>query len=310
MAKKTTRKPAARHYPVQTTMGLAEASTTYGNVRLIEGDRLLSMTNRRMYRQSRVYSMKVDIDPFALVGQGAAFSVYCLRDTWDLHGAYKYAMKTFYNAMKEELEIGGARTRWHDFRVLPDFQSDELNGYVYQPDNALPQMNGIETFLGDHQFTEVVDAAGTSQTFGLDTTSGSGVLSIIQEWNKKDRVDADPAVASTSMSYAGIVEDYDEANYDSLRVRGDAPPYQTTADQDLWHKVCTIKQVNPDGVAKLSTGFFEAPLGLVVLVSPTFTTTPSEHGLVVSYQKGDYKGVKAPSYATPVLTDAKEYEVV
>jgi hypothetical protein len=51
-------------------------------------------------------------------------------------------------------------------------------------------------------------------------------------------------------------------------------------------------------------------LGIVVLVSTAFTTDDQVYGMHVTFQAGDYKGVKAPAYATPVLTEAKEYEVV
>ena len=271
--------------------------------------RALSATNRRLYRQSRVYTMKIDAD----IGSNAALlgtEVYVLRDTWDLHGAYKFAMKTYYNAIKEELEIGGAKTRWHDFRVKPDFQADEYGFEVFNPDAATPTMDTASVTMGEQDFSIVSDAAGTDKTFGLDATTAGNIYSIMAEWNNKDRVDSDPASVSTTMPYGGIVEDFDEANYDHLRENGALPPYAASSDQDIWHKVGTIQQVSPDGIMKLSSGFFEAPLGLVILISPAISTVPASHGLTVTFQKGDYKGVKAAPYATPVLTPDMTYEVV
>lgn len=236
--------------------------------------------------------------------------IYVLRDTWDLHGAYKLAMKHYYNAMHEEMSVQGAKTRWHDFRVLPDFQSDELNGVYYDPNNATPVMDASEFNTGDHTFSTIVDAGGTTRSFSLDTTTTGTEWSIIDEWVNNGRVQNTPATASATLPYANLVEDQDEANYDILRLNGDQPPYTNAPDDQLYTKVGTIRQVSPDGVMKLSSGYFEAPLGLVILVSSAFTSpSKQEHPLMVTYAPGNYKGVKATPYATPKLVNGKEYEV-
>ena len=77
----------------------------------------------------------------------------------------------------------------------------------------------------------------------------------------------------------------------------------------MWHKVGVLK-TGAAGEQKLTTGFFDAPLGIVVLVSSAFTDVVSTHPITVTFQAGDYKGIKAPAYATPVLTESNEYEVV
>lgn len=307
--KNTRSKSASKHYPVQRHIRLKDATTAVGGGRFLMASRALSATNRRLYRQSRVYSMKIDAD-IGSVAASNGVDVYILRDTWDLHGAYKYAMKTYYNAIKEELAVGGAKTRWHDFRVKPDFQSDEIGFEAFYPDPSTPVMDSTLVTMGEQDFSIVSDAAGGDKTFGLDRSTAGTIYSIMGEWNNKDRVDSDPASVSTSMPYAGIVEDYDESTYDHLRENGALPPYATSSDIEIWHKVGTVRQVSPDGVMKLSTGFFDAPLGLVVLVSNAFTTSSASHGLTVTFQSGNYKGVKAPAYATPVLTEEMEYEVV
>lgn len=303
------KKPKA-YYPVQRAIRLKDLTAAVAGGRFLQSTRLLSEANRRLYRQSYVYNLKVDVDIGTAMAT-AGVDVYVLRNTWDLHGAYKFAMKNYYNAMKEELDNAtGANTRWHDFRVAPDFQADELEVSVANPDNAAPAMVTDSVGNGDHDFSSVADAAGTQRIFSLDTTTTGTEFSIIDEWRDKDRVDQDPATASTEMPYAGLVENLDEANYDILRQNGAVPPYDELAETSLWHKVGTIKQVTPDGVTKLTTGFFEAPLGLVILVSPAFTTSVTHHPLTVTFQAGDYKGVKAIRYATPMLTEAMEYEVV
>lgn len=273
------------------------------------GAHQLSTVNRRLYRQSRVYSMKIDVEPGSLPATSGV-AVYVLRDTWDLHGAYKYAMKMYYNAMKEELQAKGAQTRWHDFRVLSDFQSDAVQAVVSAPATGTPSMVDSTSTQGDFDFSEVVDQAGNSRVFSLHSqTSSATQYGILEEWSRLDRVDADPQAADANLPYSGLNPGQDESNYDLLRVRGANPPYGNESSTSLWRRVGVIKET-PSGVSKLSTGFFDAPLGIVVLVSTAFTTDNQVYGMHVTFQAGDYKGVKAPAYATPMLTEAKEYEVV
>lgn len=267
------------------------------------------MANRRLYRQSRVYNLKVDVEVDSAAATNGV-DVYVLRDTWDLHGAYKFAMKSYYNAMKEELmNANGAKTRWHDFRAWTQFLGDELVPQVANPDPSLSVSISTLT-AGDHDLSMISDSTGTLKMFGLDSASSGSVYSIIEEWKRKNRVHSDPASAAADMPYGGIVEDLDEANYDILKDNGAVPPYDDEAGTSVWQKVAVLKQTTPAGIAKLTSGFIEAPLGLVLLVSTAFTTDIADRGLSVSYQTGSYKGVKAAPYATPMLTDAKEYEVV
>jgi hypothetical protein len=302
------KKPKA-YYPVQRHIRTRDLTAATAGGRFFQSTRLLSEANRRLYRQSYVYNLKVDLDIGSALAT-AGVDVYVLRNTWDLHGAYKFAMKTYYNSIKEELaNAKGANTRWHDFRVQPDFQSDELEVAVNNPATT-PSMNNSVLAQGDHDFSSNVDSAGTQRFFGLDNNAGANSWSIMTEWKEKDRVHSDPPSSSLNMPYGGMVENLDEANYDILRQNGAVPPYDDEADTNLWTKVATLKQTTPGEAIKLSTGFFEAPLGLVVLISSAFTTSLSYHGMSIIFQAGDYKGVKATRYATPMLTEAKEYEVV
>lgn len=304
-------KKMSRHYPAQKQVRLADITAAVAGGRFVQATRLLSNANRRLYRQSYTYPMKIDVDVGSAMAT-AGVDIYVLRDTWDLHGAYKFAMEHFYNAQKEELQnAGGGNTRWLDFRVLPDFQADELGVSTANPNSASPIMSTTLEDVGEMDFSRVVDASGATRQFGLDNTGDASIFSIVQQWQHKDRVDDSPANASAAMPYSGLVEDLDEANYDILRQDGASPPYDDAASTSLWTKVTTLKQVSPDGVMKLSSGYFDAPLGLVILISSAFTTDVNlQHPLTVSFQSGDYKGIKAHRYATPVLTPEKKYEVV
>ncbi len=308
-SKKSTKK-VKRHYPCQRTIQLRDLDTNPGIAggRLLRGANLLSGANRRLYREARLYNMKLDIEPGTALAS-AGVSVYVLRDTWDLHGAYKMAMQKFYNAMKEELTAAGARGRWHDFRVLPDFQGPELAGVVNAPSGGSPSMTDSDVFQ-ETDISAVVDQSGAGRTFSLSAqTTTSTQYGIMSEWSFSDRINDDPASASVNLAYDGLDPGQDEANYDAIRTQGNTPPYDTDAPLSQWRRVGTIRET-ASGVSKLSTGYFEAPLGIVVLISSIFTADKQSYSLHATFQKGDYKGVNAPAYATPVLTEAMEYEVV
>lgn len=312
--KKSKSSKVQKHQPTQRSVRLAEESASIAGGRVVFANEVASRANRRLYRQSRVYSLKVDVD-IGSVEASAGVDVYILRDTWDLHGAYKLAMKNYYNAMKEELMASnGSQTRWHDFRVVSDFQADKMCGSMSRPNTATATMDSFRLNQGDVLPSQVIDSNGNAYEFtlGIATGGSPNQYSIGAEWNKFDITDDDPQATATSMPYSGIVNDADEANYDLLRVRGEEPPYSSTANTSLWTKVCTLQETATGG-QKLSSGYFDAPLGLVILVSSAFTSggAPREiTPLTLSYQKGNYKGVHAPAYATPILTEDKMYEVV
>lgn len=306
-----------RHYPVNRTIRLREETPgLVAGLRVARGAQLLTFANRRLYRQSYTYSMKVDVDVDSTAAT-AGVEVYVLRDTWDLHGAYRWAMKNYYNTMKEELAVGGAATRWHDFRVSPGALAGENTVPVARDVNLVAGAADMGTFIplsgGDYDISSVVDADGNTKQFSLDPASTATVYSIMQEWQKKDRVDAEPAASDTSLSYDGINSENDGENYTILRSNGAAPPYSTSSDSGAFVKVGELK-TNTNGSQKLSTGYFDAPLGIVILVSTGFTVSDPaivrNLPITVSFQSGNYKGVKATPYATPQLVDGKEYEVV
>jgi hypothetical protein len=311
-SKKSTKK-VQRHYPVDRVFRLKDPTgiVVQAGGRTIQAANILSAGNRRLYRQSRVYSMKIDAEPDSNQAQNGV-EVFVLRDTYDLHGAYKMAMQKYYNAMKEELQAGGAQTRWHDFRASADYLGSQLTGSIATPqggvttmvDNDLPGLNV--------DLSTVEDQNGVARNFSLSFTSTTlQKYGILEEFLRQNRVDNDPATASTDLPYDGLDPGMDEANYDILRQSGENPPYSPTVVTSQWRRVCRLQQT-AGGAQKLSTGFFDAPLGIVLLVSNTFGGPGFEdtYGMSVTFQAGDYKGVKAPAYATPVLTEAMEYEVV
>lgn len=302
-----------RYYPVERIFQLKENTGATAGLRLIEGNRLATMANRRLYRQSNIYSMKIDVEIDSAAAL-AGVKVYALRDGWDLHGAYKWAMQNYYNAMKEELQVGGAATRWHDFRVRPAL-IETVSGLMWNTPAVGGSTMGNGTVIPEteYDYSSVFDSDGNTRTFSLVQASTATEYSIMQEWQRKDRVDADPASSNTQLSYGGLTHENDVENYTILRSNGAAVPYSQEANLSPWVEVADLKQTSA-GAQKLTTGFFNAPLGAVIIESTAFALqdppAPQFLPIVVTLQAGDYKGVKAMPYATPVLTESKEFEVV
>lgn len=301
-----------RYYPVERIFQLKEKTGATAGLRTIEASRLATMANRRLYRQSYVYSIKVDVEADSAAAL-AGVKVFALRDGWDLHGAYRWAMQNYYNAMKEELQVGGAATRWHDFRVRPGLHEATDALMWSTPAVGVTTMgNGTVIPENEYDYSTIVDADGNTKSFTLDETTSATQFGILKEWQKKDRVDADPAGSDTNLSYDGLTSENDGENYTILRSNGAAVPYGEDANISPWIEICELKQTS-SGAQKLTTGFVNAPLGILMIESTAFALqdppAPQYLPIVVTLQAGDYKGVKAHPYATPVLTEAKEYEV-
>jgi hypothetical protein len=76
-----------------------------------------------------------------------------------------------------------------------------------------------------------------------------------------------------------------------LANRGNSPPYDgNNFNARVWVKIATLDAATAHG--KLSTGYFNAPCGLVA-VQPSAPSTAITAQLSMTVQSGDYKGVKA-----------------
>ena len=157
------------------TLGVALPSAPDTSL-LIRTDKLLSNVNHRLYRQSRVYQCKVDID--ADLGDGGFVNVYALADTWYNMKAYQLAKKMFdENSAEERSQLGAAAARWNDFRVdHGDTIAQELEAIQFI--GAL----GTRFTAGEYLMSEVADAAGTTSTFRW-VGSGANAFNIIDEYD-------------------------------------------------------------------------------------------------------------------------------
>lgn len=281
--KRTTKKTKS-HYPVVRSAELGSVAETAA-VRILDTARALSVMNRRLYRYARVYPVKIDKD----VGPGTV-EVFALRDDWAVHQGMKMAYKQYLQNTADERErLGKQVARWEDFRVddgvsavnnplLPKFQDDTFAG------------GGTLLSAGEFDLSVTVDQAGSQRTFTWATTPGATEWGVLHEYDKSGNAQNSPSSAVSGGPYEGMQENIDNATMNNLQGDGNQPPYnQTTSNQNFpWVKIATLG-AGAGGDQRLSTGFFNAPCGLVVLVGNANDWNSSSVHFEV--QKGDYKGV-------------------
>lgn len=288
MAKRSLRKKASKHYPVQNriTMGVATPSTPDTTL-LIRTDKLLSNVNHRLYRQSRVYNVKVDIDTD--LADGSTVDVYALSDTWYNMKAYQLAKKMFDENSKEESALlGSSKARWNDFRVDTSLGQADLQAMQFS-------LAPVLFTSGEYVMSEVANTLGATQTFSWDSAA-SGEYNIIDEYDATGNTDVSPTNALSQVAYDGLTDELDDNQMEHLSDDGNNPPYSaTTFANQCWVKVGTLF-IRASGTNKVSTGYFNAPCGLIVLATSggleANTITENVH---LTVKPGDYKGVHAPS---------------
>ena len=278
MARKTKR------YPCEKTINIGQQSPAAPNA-VADCGILLSKVNHRLYRQSRYYKVNVHID--ANVADGSTIDVYALADTWWTQKALQMAKMAWDESNAEEKEmLNGKVARWNDFRV-----SAGLTGTGFMDPIQFDSAGGQVRFsAGEFDNAQVVDQAGGTRTFTWANTPGSTEYSMMEEYDRSGNTSTDPTTPATG-PYSGLLPNLEAGAAAALQDNGNLPPYNATGyGNGIWVKVGTLHLQS--GRQRLSTGFFDAPCGLIRLDG--IGTIPSAE-VQLSFKGGDYKGVHAPS---------------
>jgi len=279
----------SKHYPVQRTIGIASSGSVTGSLQLLDVARNASIVNHRLMRQGRNYCLKIDLEPETV----GTYDIYALVDTWYVQKAWQLAWETYRKATIDERQVMSKQkiARWEDFRVASGITGVHLTGpYRYDDTN----LAGNYEVGGEQLLSEITHADGTTQTSFTWGPSAGSSLGMISEYDKAGNTDLSPSTTAAANPYAGVDANVHESQMDDLADRGNEPPYNAeTFGTNYWVKVGTLSS-GPTGVQKLSTGYFNAPCGLVVIRTPTANLTLTEE-LSMTLKSGDYKGVHAPS---------------
>jgi len=278
------------HYPVQRVMRVEPDNSQIGTTYELNVERYLSKSNRRLYRQARTYSVKIDIDPDA----SQVMYVYALADTWTHARALKMAYASYLeNGASERRDIKEKNiARWEDFRVLSGLNS----GHTI-PRNFLTPGTVSPLIAGEFETSLVFDSAGNQRTFDWTGSTTPGSYSILDEYDKAGNFQPSPTTTTGDMPYDDLMADDSAAMANALQVRGNIPPYRAAGTQAPWVLVGVLqseKSVASSG-SRLSTGYFNAPCGIVAIVADTGAIVPEANRLSMTVKAGDYKGVHAPS---------------
>jgi hypothetical protein len=220
--------------------------------------------------------------------------VYALRDDWGMHQAVQMAYDQYQKNTGDERKAlsGDQVARWEDFRIEHgvDATVDTLLPKLHAPDFT---GTGTRLAAGEFEDSTVVDSTDTLRKFTFGTPS-STQYGILQEYDLKANATTTPTEATGSsgnrVPYGEIDSENNELTSFALQSHGDNPPYDRTGVNapTPWVKVATLG-AGAAGQQRLSTGFFNAPCGLVVLVgNDNFWNSDA---MMFEVQKGKYKGV-------------------
>jgi hypothetical protein len=147
--------------------------------------------------------------------------------------------------------------------------------------------------LGEFELTLVVDATGTSKNYTWTGTTISK-YGILEEYNKAGNAQSSPNTNTGDMPYDTLMSDDDAAMASALQALGENPPYDKDGvlQASPWVKIATIDAASQS--QRLSTGYFDAPCGFIVIQQVAGVADKSGD-LSWTVQAGDYKGVHAPS---------------
>ena len=272
-------------YPVERTFSIAVGANSEV---LVDVGAALSAINHRLYRQGKLYTVKMEQPLYNIPGVG--LTVKKLPDTWWMQKAYHLAK----SARDDQLSLSNRpRGRWDDFRVGWDSS--------YKTATAPSHGDYSGTWASDElQLAKVHDSTASADhefvVFGSARDAGNALYGIIEQYDQiGNTMTGQPAGSPTVDAYTQTHPDagLTEAAGDLLALQGDNAPY----DMDSFNGATDIGAVQLGSLGQIGSGtgdgriqiIADLPLGLVKLENGTST------GQVVQFtvMKGDYKGVKA-----------------
>ena len=271
---------------------------------IIRVDLGLSGLNRRLYRQNKVYRVKVDVTGF----RQQSIDVYRLRNTFMLQRGYELAMAEWNKSYEEAAEVvkDNVKARWRDFRIDVTPHVGDVNAVLGNLRSSGTGTSFQTVQIDEYNTSISYTPAGASRDFGLK--SDANTFDIISEYNKVGKVQAEPSSATTEAAYAELQTDLTDNMVANLQADGNFPPYDADDHHalDILEYVGTI-YIDSDGATKSTTGFFDAPLGAVFLGGQAVGVDSIDNGETnmfnITVQKGQYKGVAAHDFVEAKLLE-------
>lgn len=300
MAVTTTQTQVARKY--QVTLG-----TGVGSEDIMDIGACLSKVNHRLYRQGRMYRTKLTLDTRTTDALTGDVKVYALMPTWYVHAAWRMAKKAYDDALADEKAIlsEGNLARWRDFRVAAGYSNNFPAGNLNPESWSTPTLGTspnmkVEQFTGGEFNYSTVEDLDTGAITGFSWPSPilaalpGDWFDMMKELENSRNESTSPTTVIGDMPYHQLMSDANDIDYVELQANGNEPPYErVTLPQHIWVQVGVLHARNGAGNGWVtSTGYFDAPCGLVILDS---SDDLGEGVLSVEVAGGDYRGVHAPA---------------
>ena len=274
-----------KRYPVERTFSVTVANASEV---LVDVGKCLSAINHRLYRQGKVYTVKIESPLFQPAGVGV--NLKRLPNTWWMQKAWHLAKEARDDQLSQSNRKYG---RWDDFRVGWDsaYKSGVLPSLAdysatwTADENILSQIHDA-TDSADHEFV----------CFGAARDAGNNLYGIIEQYDQTaNTVQNQPGGAATLDAYANTYADaglVEEAG-DIKSLQGDNAPY----DMDSFNGASDIGAVQIGFLGTIASGtgdgktsiIADLPLGLFKLENGTSVA----QSVQITVMSGNYKGVKA-----------------
>lgn len=269
---------------------------------MVDVGQCLSRLNHRLYRQSRVYPCNVRLRNDSDL---TSVEVYALRSDWMMVKSIQMAYKMYRKATEETRNVMSSKqiARWEDFRINHGIVGANngapvIYGWPAGGPPSVPALNILTT--GEFELSVVRDQNDVDKTFTLGNANPANEFNILEEYNKAADVDSSPSnlvgPTGTQLPYDELTDAQESDIAADLSGRGNEPPYDADdiAEDYAWVHVGTLG-IGANGQQVLSTGFFDAPLGLIMIDGYVYQGSPTDLDISVEVKSGDYKGVMGPS---------------
>lgn len=275
----------SNRYPVEQKFTIVIGANTNA---LVDVAKCLSAVNRRLYRQGKIYTVKIEM--ITPAPDGVGFTMKAIPNTWMVKKAWELA----HAKREEQLNTSSRRRgRWDDFRV--GWSSALQTGIVpkladFSTDYTIDECNISKI----HDATDSVDNGLVMWGAARDATNN--LYGIIEQYDQiGNTLSAQPGGNPTTDAYTTAYADGTliEAAGDLATEQGDDPPYDADGipgATDIGATVLPIMGQSSSGNGSARNSYtVDLPLGLLKIENGN----SNGHAVLFTVMKGDYKGVKA-----------------
>lgn len=284
------RRAGSKRYPCERTQTYTLSG---GGTILIDVAKTLSAQNHRLYRQGKLYHVKLSVTDHSpqsgdLIKQ--QYQVWTIPDTWYVKKAWELAFAT------RELQLAESnrpKGRWDDFRV--GWSSALQTG-------TLGMAGDLASLISDEcQISKVHDATASADhgfvVFGAARDTGNALYGMIEQYDSTGNTVQNQPSASTDEAYANTLTDAGmvDAAGDIKTFQGDNAPYDMDSfngADDGGAVYQPVLSTSEDGVGRTTLSLW-APLGLIKITNGSTGGSPVAGSIQVTVSAGNYKGVKA-----------------